>query len=732
VLQKFILRPDVKHLYRICSLSLLFLPAAAASAQAPELSADAPIAYSQDTGMLIATGNAVYTDEDTTVEADEIRYNRESNLIEGSGNVRVTRKGVRLLAESVNYDAGAKTFSAVNFRAGYPPLFIEGKSFAGSLEAIDFTEVGLYFREPAPGSAKVSVGSAYYVADEFLRAEEVRMGSIGHFRLPLPGFTYEFGTPAIEVDTSAGYEDNLGAYLQTSFLYPFYQSLSLGANLDLYSKRGVLIGPALKYQRPDGSVSAYLSSGWIHDNSSGERGEDILGVPIAPDRGFVDFGLQLKDEGALQFQARGTLLSDSEVLRDFREDAYFDLYHPDTFADFTWQQSSFLLNVFARAQVNDYYQMVERLPEVRAEWLPTEIADTGLYLQASAMATRYRMQQLVPSTGSIFFPPNPLGIPSIPPVGGSLPGDLVDSEFFERLDGAATLTRPFHGPAGIDLVLRGGGRWTYYNSDKPLADGSNSDERLMGELGFDLSQTLARTYSVDLPKLDIRKLRHQSRTILKYRWHPGAEDAPNAPAFDVYPYHARPVNLDLADLWHVDGLRELSVARFGWEHQVHVAGKDSPFREFLNLSFYQDLILDEDPGEDQWDAFYAQMEFTPVSWFRLQYGQKFRTEGFRNEAAFVRATVSSSDLWALSLQAEYLKNAIEQYRADAWYRLTENLGLFGNWQYDAFLKTWTHQRYGISRRFANTWQLELYVTLTDADQRQGDVGVGIRVKWLSF
>lgn len=730
--QNLILTADVKHLNRICRLSLLFLPAAIAGAQAPELSADAPIAYSQDSGMLIATGNAVYKDEDTTVEADEIRYNRDKNLIEGRGNVRVTRTGVRLLAESVDYDAGARTFSAERFRAGYPPLFIEGNSFSGTLESIDFSDIGLYFREPAPGSAKVSVGRAQWVADAFLKAEEVRLASLGNFRIPLPGFTYVFGAPAVDIETAAGYQDNLGAYLQSQFLYPFFPSLALGANLDLFSRRGVLVGPVLRYQRPDGVGSATLSSGWIADQSRKERGSDILGIPIAQDRGFVDLGIQMQDAGALQFQVRGTYLSDSEVLRDFRENAYFDLYHPDSFADFTWQQSNFLLNVFARAQINDFFQMVERLPELRAEWLPSEIADTGVFIQAAAMATRYRLQELVPSTGSIFFPANPVGLPSLAPVAGPLPGDLVHSEFIERLDGVATLTRPFHGPAGIDLVLRAGARWTYYNSTEPLPGGSNSDERLMGELGFDLSQTLARTYSVDLPKFDIRKLHHQSRTFIKYRWHPGAEDAPSAPAFDVYPYHARPVSLDLADLWHIDGLRELSVARFGWEHQIQVAGKDSPLREFLRLSLYQDLLFEEDPGADQWDAFYAQVEFMPVSWLRLQYGQKIRTEGFRNEAAFMRATVRSSDLWALSLQAEYLKDAIEQYRADAWYRLTETIGVFANVQYDAFLKTWTRQRYGVSRRFANTWQLELYITLTDADQRQGDVGAGLRVTWLSF
>ncbi|NDV61835.1 hypothetical protein G0Q06_05170 [Puniceicoccales bacterium CK1056] len=722
----------MKNLIRTCSLIPLIFPVLPVSAQAPELSADAPIAYSEDTGMLIATGNAVYTDEDTTVEAEEILYNRDSNKIEASGNVRVTRKGIRLLANAVTYDASNKTFSADQFRAGYPPAFISGESFSGSLEQIDFNNIHLYFQEPVPGSAKLSVGRATYVSNEYLRAENVGFSTFGNFHLPLPGFTYVFGTPAIDLDVSAGYQDNLGAYLQTEWLYPFFQTLSLGANFDLYSQRGVLVGPVLEYRSQDRRIKAFLSSGWIQDNSRKERGIDILGEPIEEDRGFVDFGIQWRNEGSLQFQGRGTYLSDSEVLRDFRRNAYFDRFHPDTFADFTWQKSSFLLNVFARTQINDFYQMVERLPEVRAEWLPSEIARTGFYIQAAATATRYRLQEIIPSTGTVLFPSNSLGLPSMPIAGGLFPGDMVSSEVYQRLDGTATITRPFHGPSGIDLVLRGGARWSYYTSDNPFPSGTTSDERLMGELGFDLSQTLARTYSVELPKLGIEKLYHQSRVSLKYRWHPGAEEAPNAPPFDLYPYHASPTTLDLADLWQVDGLRDWSVARFGWEHELMVAGSEGNYRDFLRLNFYQDLLLSEDRGEDQWEAFYAQLDFTPAAWFRLQFAQKFRPEGFTNEAAFMRATVRSSDLWSVSFQAEYLKSAIEQYRVDGWYRLSETVGLFGNWQYDAFLKTWSLQRYGVSKRFANTWQVELYLTLTDADDRRGDFGVGIRVNWLSF
>ncbi|HSH09395.1 MAG TPA: hypothetical protein VK995_03350, partial [Oceanipulchritudo sp.] len=95
-------------------------------------------------------------------------------------------------------------------------------------------------------------------------------------------------------------------------------------------------------------------------------------------------------------------------------------------------------------------------------------------------------------------------------------------------------------------------------------------------------------------------------------------------------------------------------------------------------------------------------------------------------------TLRSADLWSVSMEAEYLKATIEQYRLTGWYRLTENLGLTGYWQYDARLDTWTRQQYGFTRRFGNVWQMEMYVAFNDENEREDDFHVGLRITWLSY
>ena len=57
-----------------------------------------------------------------------------------------------------------------------------------------------------------------------------------------------------------------------------------------------------------------------------------------------------------------------------------------------------------------------------------------------------------------------------------------------------------------------------------------------------------------------------------------------------------------------------------------VAGEDESFRDFLSFNLYQDLLFSADQGEDDWDALYAEADFSPFPWLSMKWRQKFRTE----------------------------------------------------------------------------------------------------------
>ena len=598
---------------------------------------------------------------------------------------------------------------------------------------MDFSKVTLYFREPVQDSPRLEMRQGTYRSEESVSGSGLRLNTFGGLKLPLPAIEYTFGAPSIDFDTTLGFRNSLGLYARTRTLYPVNRRLAFGGNLDLFSRRGILVGPALDWKRPDGSLSISIDTGWIHDGDSDERGVDLLGQPIDADRGFAELVIRANQGGEFQAQARSSYISDSELYRDFRREDYFETFQPDSFLDLTWQSGNFLFNAFARRQVNDHYGMVERLPELRAEWLPSPLGESGFYIQGAAGATRYRNVEIADLPLAIRFPGGPLGLDMRNPTTGTGWPDMVEAPYHNRLDGSFTLTRPVSGPSGIQLVWRAGGRLTEYTRTSSVDGPISSASRWMGELGVDLSRSMARTYVLDRPQWDINRLQHVSRVSVKYRWHPGDADSDTAiPDIDDYIYIARRPVLDLSDITHTDSLQEWNVARLGWENRFRVAGEDGVFRDYLSLNLFQDLDLGAGKGEEDWDALYAEIDYQPFPWLELQWRQKVQTGQRTNEAAYLRAILSSADLWSLTFQAEYLRGGIEQYDLQAAYRLTENIGLLGYWHYDADLGTVTRQQYGISRRFANVWQMQLYVAFNNENNREDDFSVGMRWIWLSF
>lgn len=711
----------VKLLRIIIASALVAASPCLLAQQAPELSADSPIAYSEETGLLIAAGNAVFVDDNTTVTADLIRYNRNTEEIEAIGNVVVTRVGLRLLAERLRYNTRSRSFEAIDFRVGYPPLFVEGEAFRGTLSEVDFENVSLFFREPVQSAPRIRVASGRWVEDAFLRAEGIRFNVLGGLGLPLPNITYAFGQPDIDVEASLGYADFLGLYAQSAWRLPLDPRLAIGGNLDVYSKRGLLIGPGLDWRAPDGRLRLGIDTGWIHDHSSRDRGLDAIGNRIDQDRGFANASVDARSEDAsLQLKARSEWLSDTEVLRDFRENRYLQDAQPDSFAEFVWQKGSLFMSAFARSRLNDGYAFVERLPELKLEWLPTEWEATGLILQAQASATRYR--QYTPLVGGVLFPETAFHQPQTAPADGL-------SRFLNRMDATATLTRPFLLPAGLQLVLRGGARWTRWDEENRAF----LDQRWIGELGWDLRQSRSRTYTVDWKALDMASLTHRSTIQVQHRWHRWeARDLDLPLAIDATTYRQYAPLMDLADLEALDTLRSGQHLRLGWENTLHATGTEGTSRRLLAFDLYQDFIEDRARRSLQTDALYAALHLRPTTWLSLGWHLKFLPEAFQTEASYFTAALRSADLWDLRLQTEFIEGAIQQYTLEGHYRINETVGLLAAAQYDARIDSWTRQRYGFSRRFGNVWQLEVYLSLTDADERQDAVSVGLRVNWIAF
>lgn len=720
-------------LFGLLIFGILILTGAIARAQSPELAADEPIRFEADEGLLTAEGNAVYTDGETRVEADLIRYFQETNRLEAEGNVRVTRKGLRLLSQNIVYNIQERTFFSGPFRAGYPPLFIEGDSFQGNLDQIDLNKVSIYFREPVRHSPRLLAETVQWVNEESLDADSIRLQLPFGWGLPLPGISYSFGSAVINGDATLGYESNLGAFVRSSFLYPIRSDASVGALLDAYSNRGILVGPALDLRLPNvpGENRVQLRSGWIQDQNEERRAEDIFDQPIDADRYFLDLSaVIISPTGDHQFQGQLTLRSDSEVLRDFRNDRFIQEYQSEPFADYTFQSGNLLVNLFARPDANDDNELVQRTPELRLAWLPTEIARTGWIAESFASFSRYRRIQSDDLRFPIAFPLNPFSYDS--GEAGTNPSSLgrVYGPTVHRLDTGVGLTRPMAFVKGFQWVPRISARWLTWNPQVPDAVSSST---LFSEVGVDLEYRLNGRFAVDLQRLDIEEILHTVRFFVSQRYRSSSDSADSPPViYDTVPYRPSKPQLNLLDARFPDVLSDRHLLRVGFENRFFARSSGQDARRIFHFDLYQDFLMDGPEGARTNDALYIESGFSPIPAIRFELEQKFNGEEYSSESTFFRTTFLSADLWQTSLTLEILDQAIDQLTFDAAYRVAENFSLFGQWQLDRRTDEWTEQRYGLARRFAHSWELDFYISFNEGNQRDSDVSVGLRLRWLEF
>ena len=161
--------------------------------------------------------------------------------------------------------------------------------------------------------------------------------------------------PPFDVNTSAGYNGDYGAYIRNNLYYNGLGDVSPGVLLDYYTKRSVLFGPAANY---DAELANSVLSGWVqgayindHGNAS-IRGEDSLGRKIGTDRFFAEFRHKQTFDDKISLTGNLSYWSDEFITRDFRPELFYDNQTPDNFGEAVYYGEFFTGSVFTRFAPN--------------------------------------------------------------------------------------------------------------------------------------------------------------------------------------------------------------------------------------------------------------------------------------------------------------------------------------------------------------------------------------------
>ncbi|MGJ8639599.1 MAG: LPS-assembly protein LptD [Opitutaceae bacterium] len=702
---------------RILSFSLYATLSSQVFATLPELSSIEPLEFDEKAQRLVARGDARLDIGGARMRADSITYYQELGLADAVGNVEVSLDGARLIAERISYDAEDTVFSVEAIRTGQWPYYLSGATAGGSPEQIEINGATLYYGEPSPFGLSISSEKVEYIDDGEKRVKmhgaTLKIGNVPFFYLP--AYTYYVGTSPYYLDVNGGFDDEFGAYFQTTTLFPVNSWLRLGANFDIYTERGPLAGPTAQYVYSNSQqrIVGALSTGIIED--SGSTGIDILNRNIDSSRGFAEWRHKHHIGERFNATAQISYWSDSDVTRDFREDYFNDNQNPDSFIEGVYAGDNYLVSAFGRFNPNDFQRVQQRLPEVSFDLLPVPVFNTGIYQRASASYAMLRED---------FSDFDPI---------------LEDETEADRLDLTYRIERPFLITDWLTFTPLAGARFTQYDNQSVDADipGAISIEdsfsRDIYEIGFDLEARAYASYPTLNKTWGIDGLRHLVRPVVRYRYYSDPDSLNQIATIDRESFELDRPLLNLSDLRNVDSLAESHLVRLGVENLYQTRAEGYGSRTLAALNFYQDIIFEKNTRydleeQDTFNATWVELVVTPAPWLKFDLASRFQTESLTLEELRTRTSLISGDTWELGLSTDLLNKQIDQYRLDLIYRLNERYAFLMDARFDADTGDFTKFSLGVRTRIGSTWEILYALTFREDARRESDVEFNIRVK----
>lgn len=688
----------------------------------PTLTSDSQ-EFDANNRQLIAEGRVELTHADLLLEAEKLTVSQLTFDVNAPGSIRIFKGGSLILGEGMRYNYKARDFTLADFRFGHDSIYAEGSHLEGEPGRIFFEDVELYFGEPDRFGPSVTAEAITIIDEAVVKAEGAVVRIAGLPLLYIPHYTQNVtsGSP-LRLQADVGFKKNLGAYAQTQTTYRRKPGYQYGLNLDLYTERGVLAGPVMRYQRVQDEGDFYtgtLDTGFLHDlGDRDDRGRDLVGNQIERFRFFNEWEHQQEINSNIDITAKLSWWSDSEALRDFREDRFEHNQQPDSFFEAVYRSEHYFLSGFGRIQPNDYLNIGQRLPEVRMDVMPIALYNTGVYSRGSAS-----FAQLIERDPSGVFGKRETG----------------------RFNVYYGMSRPTQLTPWLMAVPVAGAQLTHYTD--PLSDRSDYT-RLLGQVGLDVKATLFGSWDYQNEFWGINGLRHVMQPSLQYRYIPQAENGTNIiPKIDrLAAFENYLVPIDLGDKRNLDDLHESSTLRLGIENALQTRHPEYGSLDLLKVDFFQDYRFSQRTGQNDFSDFYTHLAAQPAYWLKWDSFSRVDPEALTLRELRNRLRVIDGEVWSFYVGNDYVKQTafvdsygtftlleeIHQYVVGAMRRLNERNKVRCEIHVDSDLGDITEQLYAWQTRLGNSWDVEFQVVHRNGSTREDDFQFKLMVELLTF
>ncbi|HSH96272.1 MAG TPA: hypothetical protein VK968_19150, partial [Roseimicrobium sp.] len=401
------------------------------------LTKDGEVEYNLQTGRWVGSNGVGIKYGETELTAGRIQLDETTGQVQAEGLVTLQQDGQLWKGDRLQYNFKTRQIQADEYKTGKVPYFASGFGLSGeqtnanyrayysSLTTDDVDKPGYTIR-----AKTLIVSPGNYIE---ARQATVYLGKVPVFYWPY--YRRSLQRHPNNIVLTPGYRSRYGPYMLGTYNWYANDNLQGAFNMDYRQKRGVGGGPDLYYdlgKAGSGDFRYYVT-----------RDEDAplnsVAKQIDDERQRIQFTHKVTLRTNLTAKAVVRYQTDEYFIRDFFEKEYRENIQPSTFLEVNQLWSNFSLNVLAQPQINDFFDTVERLPDIKFTGMRQQLGNSPLYYESESSLGYYRHQ-----FGNNAFPEYA----------------AFRSDTFHQV----VLPQTFFG--WLNVVPRVGGRWTHYGDSE--------------------------------------------------------------------------------------------------------------------------------------------------------------------------------------------------------------------------------------------------------------------------
>ncbi len=407
-----------------------------------DITADS-LEYLSADDLIVGTGNVEVRDGEDLLRADYVTVQSKTREVYAKGNVVFRRAGKVWQGQELRYNMLTQQGDFGEFAAFVDPFYVRAED-SKRVSSTDYELEGLTLTtcEGERPDFSIRARSARFENNRRVKAKGVAIyfGSVPV--MWLPRLNRDLGYHETFFVFRPGYSSRSGVFLLTAFNVRWTPFLRSATHLDYRSEKGPAFGQDLYWKNGtnmpsyDGSVRTYyMDDEKPFRNATEEENEKAL---VDNER----YRIALKHNQF--FSTRDYLfsgmdyVSDPELLEDFFDEEYREAVQPENQITLAHQGDNYSLGLLFNSRVNDFYENVNRLPELSLDLQRQQLGDSGFYY-VGENALAY-LEKVYP--------------------------ELDDEEPYDafRADSAHTVYYPTRHFGFLNLIPRGGYRATAYSS----------------------------------------------------------------------------------------------------------------------------------------------------------------------------------------------------------------------------------------------------------------------------